>query len=205
MTRVAQDRPETSRKSNLAARAGHWSATHRKIAILGWIAFVVVAVMAGQLVTQKTIFGADQFNGESGRAEHALEDAGLRPNKELVLVQSQKLTIADPEFRTATLATRLGVAAAPGGLPMLHERFSAPLTLLLAIVGLVLLIACANVANLLLARAAVRRREIAVRLTIGAGPGRLVRQLLAEAFVVAGLGGVLALVIATWAMGAKPT
>jgi uncharacterized membrane protein YdfJ with MMPL/SSD domain len=88
-----------SRPTNLAARAAHWSATHRKAAIFGWLAFVVVAVMVGQLVTQKTIFGADQFNGESHRAEQALEDAGLRPNDELVLVESKTQTIADPEFK----------------------------------------------------------------------------------------------------------
>ena len=91
----------TASGRNLASRAAHWSATHRKTAIFGWLAFVVFAVLVSQMVSQKTIFGADQFNGESGRAEHALEDAGLRPNKELVLVQSQKLTIGDPEFRTA--------------------------------------------------------------------------------------------------------
>ena len=85
----------------LAARAGHWSATHRKAAIFGWLGFVVLAILIGQMAGQKTIFGADQFNGESGRAEHALEDAGLRPNDEAVLVQSENLTISDPEFRTA--------------------------------------------------------------------------------------------------------
>ena len=90
----------TASGKNLASRAAHWSATHRKTAIFGWLAFVVFAVLVSQMVSQKTIFGADQFNGESGRAEHALEDSGLRPNKELVLVQSQKLTIGDPEFRT---------------------------------------------------------------------------------------------------------
>src|SRR5689334_8560854 len=113
-TRVIQDEPQppeseasadattapTDRR-NLAARAGHWSATHRKKAIFGWLGFVVLAVLIGQMAGQKTIFGADQFNGESGRAEHALEDAGLRPNDEVVLVQSKNLTIADPEFRTA--------------------------------------------------------------------------------------------------------
>ena len=102
----------TASGRNLASRAAHWSATHRKTAIFGWLGFVVFAVLVGQMVSQKTIFGADQFNGESGRAEHALEDAGLRPNNELVLVQSQKLTIADPEFRTAVEQTTRRLARA---------------------------------------------------------------------------------------------
>ena len=86
-------------RRNVAARAAHWSANHRKTAIWGWLAFVVVAVMLGNSVGQNQIHGADQFSGEAGRAEHALEDAGLRPNDEAVLIQSRTLTIEDPEFR----------------------------------------------------------------------------------------------------------
>src|SRR2546427_1765722 len=89
-----------NRSTNLAGKTSRWSATHRKTAIFGWLGFVVVAVLVGQMVGQNQIFGADQFNGESGRAEHALEAAGLRPNDEVVLVQSKKQTIGDPEFRT---------------------------------------------------------------------------------------------------------
>jgi uncharacterized membrane protein YdfJ with MMPL/SSD domain len=85
----------------LAARAAHWSAEHRKLAIWGWIAFVVVAVMVGNSITSKEIHGADQFNGESHDAEQALYDAGLRPNEELVMVQSDTLTLDDPDFATA--------------------------------------------------------------------------------------------------------
>jgi RND superfamily putative drug exporter len=80
---------------------GHWSANHRKKAIWGWLAFVVVAVFIGNAVGANTIHGADQFSGEAGKAEHTLYGAGLRPNDEHVLIQSKKLTTTDPEFRDA--------------------------------------------------------------------------------------------------------
>jgi len=92
-------------RRGLASRAAHWSANHRKTAIFGWLGFVLIAFAIGQAAGQKTIFGADNFTGEAGRAEHALEDAGLRPNDEVALVQSKQLTIADPEFRAAIQQT----------------------------------------------------------------------------------------------------
>jgi predicted permease len=88
----------------------------------------------------------------------------------------------------------------PGGKgrSLLRGRFSSPLKLLMVVVGLVLLIACANIAGLLLARGVTRRKEMAIRLAVGANSWRVVRQLLAESLVLAISGGLVGLLIAPW-------
>jgi predicted permease len=125
--------------------------------------------------------------------------ANVSPAQAAAIVEPGYLENVPPPKAGKPPVIKIALHSAASGISTLRSQFSKPLLVLMSVVGMVLLIACANIANLFLARAASRKSEFALRLAIGAGRGRLARQLMAETVTLAIAGGVAAFGVSHWA------
>ena len=121
-----------------------------------------------------------------GRAKPGVSDAQAQAALDVELAAATRATIT---VKSGETVPRLVLADGSRGLNYAARMFRKPVYVLLTMTGFVLLLACANIANLLLARGAQRQREMSVRLALGAGRGRVLRQLLTESLLLAGIGG----------------
>lgn len=165
--------------------------------------FWVPLCFQAQILQQKSWLEAQDYYWLNfiGRMKPGVTLAGAQSAVNLRLHQfylEQAGTRLSPEIRRKIEGTRIQLKPGGGGISGLRYLYSKPLQILMAVVAVVLLIACANIATLLLARASARRQEFLARLALGASRGRLLRQVLTESVLLSVLGGIAGAGFAWW-------
>jgi len=143
-----------------------------------------------------------------GRLKPGVEFGQAQANANLLLRQfltNEAGSELNDDYRKAIASSYVKLTPGARGISGLRNLYSRALQMLMVIVGLVLLIACANVGNLLLSRAAARKAEISLRLALGASRWRIVRQLLTESLLLAAIGGACGILLAQWGVKALVT
>jgi predicted permease len=164
-----------------------------------WVPSMMIGQLAQRLQDDKWVSDREFWLFKlAGRLRPEMTQASAQAAMDALALQVRDSWMPESDRKLPFNERRMQLVAGGKGLSNLRGKMGRLLELIFAVVGLILLIACANVANLLLARAASRRKEIAVRLALGAGRGRLARQLLTESLLLSLLGGCAGALFAPW-------